>query len=345
MRILSPKTFIKPGIVVIAILLFLAICMTFFLYWKPSSTAEDTLPIPPASAVPTISTTAVTPKNPTNPHSTLSVPTQITKIDGLYFIVDCYHNTVIYNDNLQDPLNQWSVLTDEINRGHTIAGGKGTYLIDDTENNRVLLYQKDENSFDKVQEIENIGIRPHYSLYNNKLKTFYVWSSMTGELYFLKQDSHSNSFYISDIKQIEKLVDVYVRTITIIDDDIYFVSGNSSIIRASLDTFEILEEYYVPPELAGMVQLEKIQDYFYITVSTDVNGNTDYATIVRANDLHCLVDYEYEDIFEYFDEQGTPYYLGQMDEHWYLTAHRYDGVGIWQFDIINNEIENVILIY
>lgn len=280
-----------------------------------------------------------------NSYGTLSVPTQIIKLDHLYFIVDCYHNQVIYHDNLQDPLSQWSVLTDNLNRGHTIAAFDDIYLMDDTENNQVLVYQKKNNSFSQIQILDNIGVRPHYTFFDKKQETFYVWSSMTGELYCLKRDTSTDTIYISDIRKIEKLNNVYVRTITIIDDKIYFVSGNSSIICAQLNTFEILEEYSVPPELSGMVQLEKIQDYYYITVSTDVTGNADYATIVRTADLHSLIDYDYESIFDYFDKQGTPYYLGQIEDHWYLTTHRYDGVGIWQFDIIDNAIENVTLIY
>ena len=32
-----------------------------------------------------------------NPYATLNVPTDITKIGDLYFIVDCYHNQIIYH--------------------------------------------------------------------------------------------------------------------------------------------------------------------------------------------------------------------------------------------------------
>ena len=35
-----------------------------------------------------------------NPCVDLSVPTYITKVNDTYFIVDCYHNQVIYHDNL-----------------------------------------------------------------------------------------------------------------------------------------------------------------------------------------------------------------------------------------------------
>ena len=70
---------------------------------------------------------------PTNPNGSLSVPTYITKLDDQYFIVDCYHNQVIYHDNLTDPLYLWKVMTNDLSMGHTIASDGNVYLIDDTE--------------------------------------------------------------------------------------------------------------------------------------------------------------------------------------------------------------------
>lgn len=77
-----------------------------------------------------------------NPFSDLSVPTYLTKVEDTYFLVDCYHDQVIYHDNLTDPLWQWNVMTDEINRGHTLASDGIVYLIDDTENNRIMILRK-----------------------------------------------------------------------------------------------------------------------------------------------------------------------------------------------------------
>ena len=120
---------------------------------------------------------------------------------------------------------------------------------------------------------------------------------------------------LKDVRSIEKLNGIYVRSFTIMGDEIYFVSGNSTIIRARLKDLKILEEYPVPPEIAGMVQLTKIQDYFYITVSTDADFNQDYATFIRTKDLHSLAGGDYEDIYSYFIGGGTP-----LLYHLFLTA-------------------------
>lgn len=76
---------------------------------------------------------------PNNPFPTLSVPTYITKVEDTYFIVDCYNNQVIYNDDLTSPLYEWQVMTNDIAMGHTLASDGMVYLIDDTENNRILV--------------------------------------------------------------------------------------------------------------------------------------------------------------------------------------------------------------
>lgn len=281
----------------------------------------------------------------TNQYADLSVPTYITEIDGLYFLVDCYHDQVIYHDNLTDPLTDWLVMTDEINRGHTIAGDGLVYLVDDTENNRILIFEKKDDIFVHTQTFSDIGNRPHYIVYDEPTDTFYAWSSMSGEMYLFRHEPDDSRMYLSEIRSIEELNNVYVRSFTIMDDEIYLVSGNSSILRVDLNTFELLEAYPVPDSMAGMIQLTKIQDYYYITVSTDITGNQDYATIVRTRSLSGLMGGDYEDIYETFIGGGTPYYITAFDDAFYLTEHRLPGHSVWRFRVRNNELTDVETIY
>ena len=227
------------------------------------------------------------PAGASNPYPDLSVPTWLTKVEDTYFLVDCYHNQVIYHDNLEDPLSSWKVMTGDIDKGHTLASDGEVYLIDDTEQNRVLIFEKQADAY----------------------------------------------------------VQVSVRSFTIIGDEIYFVSGNASIIRADLDTFEILETYPVPDQMAGMIQLTRIQDYFYITVSTDITGNQDHATILRTRNLSALAEGGYEDIYENFIGGGTPYYITQLDNAYYLTEHRLPGHSLWRFCVEDNQITEVEAVY
>lgn len=280
----------------------------------------------------------------------LSVPTYVTKVEDTYFIVDCYHNQIIYHDNMTDPLTDWKIMTNNVTQAHTLASDGTVYLIDDTENHRILIMEKDVNAagetiFVPTQYFYNIGNRPHYIIYDEYTDTFYAWSSMTGEMYLLRRKTDSSEVYLTEIRSIPSLNGVYVRSFTIADDTIYFVSGNSSIIEADLYTFEIKNEYPVPDTLSGMIQITPIEDYYYITISTDAAGDQDYATIIRTRKLSDLEKGNYEDIYSYFIGGGTPYYITQIEDTFYLTEHRLADHSVWSFRVQNNEITDVTSVY
>jgi hypothetical protein len=233
-------------------------------------------------------------------------------------------------------------MTDQINRGHTIAGDGTVYLADDTENNRVLIFEKQDGQFCLTQLFNEIGTRPHYVVYDETEKRFYVLSSMTGQLYvFYRPDPDSPSVALEKILSVPELDQIYVRSFTIDGDDLYFVSGNQSILRTRKRDLKILERFPVPAEISGMIQLTHIQDWFYITVSTDLTGNQDYATILRVQDLNDLSSGSWEDIYDNFVGGGTPYYISSFDGHYYLTEHRIPGHSVWQFDVIDNALTDI----
>ncbi len=107
-----------------------------------------------------------------NTYDVLNVATYITRIDGMYFIADCYHDQIIYHDNIVDPLNQWNVLTNEVHYAHTIASDGTLFVVDDTENNRLMVFQKMAEGYVHTQTLENIGMRPHYVQYDAKNHVF-----------------------------------------------------------------------------------------------------------------------------------------------------------------------------
>ncbi len=288
-----------------------------------------------------------------NYDSVLSVPTYVTKVDDTYFIVDCYHNRIIYSKEWGIPLDQWYILTGDVTQPHTLASDGTVYITDDTENNRILVFEKSGEKFINTQVFYNVGNRPHYTVYDKASDTFYVWSSVTGELYCFRHTKDSGRIYLTEIKKIDVLDGIYVRSFSIIDGEIYFVSGVSSqgvaakIYRCSLDDLSIIESYDVPNDLAGMVQITKISDYYYITISTDLSGNQDAATIVRTKSLKSLASSDYEDIYStYFIGGGTPYYISEVDGTYYLTEHRLKGHSIWTFTVdAKGNIMDVIAAY
>jgi len=291
-----------------------------------------------------------------NTYDTLNVATYITKIDNTYFIADCYHDQVIYHDNITDPLDEWEVLTNEVHYAHTIASDGTLFVVDDTENNRLMVFQRTEAGYVHTQTLDNIGMRPHYVQYDEKNQVFMVWSSITGEMYLIRKAAAPEQngvypLYVDKILKIDELFGVYVRSFTVMEDGIYFVSGhnNQKIIKAVLndtsDGFDIIERYMVSDEIAGMVQLTKIEDYYYITISTDNQENQDFATIIRTESLDALSAGKYEDVYGQFGiAGGTPYYITQIEGRYYMAHHR-TSENIIAFDVNDNHIENVAVIY
>lgn len=291
-----------------------------------------------------------------NIYDTLNVATYITKVENTYFIADCYHNQIIYNENLTDPLNQWNVLTDEVHYAHTIASDGVIFLVDDTENNRLLVFQKIQNNYVHIQTLENIGMRPHFVQYDAKNQVFLAWSSITGEMYFIKRADAPDQngyypLYIEKILKIDALYGVYVRSFSIIENEFYFVSGHNNqkilkaVINNSGDGFEILAEYPVADQIAGMVQLIKIGKFYYITVSTDNQENQDFATILRTDNLEQLASGTYEELYDQFGVSGgTPYYITEIDGRYYMAHHR-TNENIIAFDIYKDQIEHVAVVY
>lgn len=285
---------------------------------------------------------------PRNSFSDLSVPTYVTKVEDTWFIVDCYHNQVIYHDNLTDPLTDWQVLTNAIDKGHTIASDGLVYLVDDTEGNRILVFEKREGVFYHTQTLDEAGNRPHYIVYDAPTDTFYVWSSMNGEMYLCRHDPGDPQMYLTEIRSVEALKETYVRSFTIDGNDIYFVSGipgTPAVLQADLSTFAVRRTYPVPDEMAGMIQLSFAEGNCYLTISTDITGSQEHATIIRTKNLKSLAAGKYEDIYENFIGGGTPYYITKIDNAYYLTEHRIPGHAVWKFDITKDGVSGVEAIY
>lgn len=265
--------------------------------------------------------TAVYP-NPVNPYQELKVPSQILKLGRYYVIVDTYHDQVLYSLSIAAPVTEWQVMTSDTQLPHSAASDGELYLVADTENNRILVFEWAYGRFQNTQRFDNIGERPHYIEYDRETDSFFVWSSMTGEMYLFKKDPQSGRMYLWEIRGIKELEHFYVRSFTICGDRIWFPSGtNGYIIVADKQTFDVIERYPVSCEIAGMAYILPIGGTFYMTVSTDAVGNQDAATMIRVDDLHALASGQYEEIYDVFDTNGIPYYISNISGTYYLTNH------------------------
>ena len=277
-----------------------------------------------------------------NSYYGLLVPTQLTKIGDTFYLVDSYHNQILYSTAYGVLSCSWKVMAKDLAQPHSIAGDGVVYLVTDTENHRVVSYLKNPEGFVELQVFDNIGVRPHYIVYDAPTGLFYAWSSMTGEMYLFRRKADTTEVYLEKVMRIPELYGKYVRSFTIEGDQIYFPCvHSSSIVAADKNTFAIRNIYPVPANIAGMVQLTKIQNYYYLTVSTDINFDQKAATIVRARNLEDFGTGNYENINQYFGGDGAPYYISAADGSYFTVVIRTAGRACgYKFDVVNDEICN-----
>ena len=108
-----------------------------------------------------------------NSYYGLLVPTQLTKIGDTFYLVDSYHNQILYSTAYGVLSCSWKVMAKDLAQPHSIAGDGVVYLVTDTENHRVVSYLKNPEGFVELQVFDNIGVRPHYIVYDAPTGLFY----------------------------------------------------------------------------------------------------------------------------------------------------------------------------
>lgn len=284
-------------------------------------------------------------ENPVNSYQELKVPSLYIRQRGYYFIVDTYHDQVLYTQNPNKPVKDWQVMAGGMNRPHAIAGNGEVWLVVDTDNNRVLVFERMNGRFENTQCFEQIGIRPHDIKYDDETDSFFVWSSMTGEMYILKRDSVSGLMCIQEVRKICELDNYYIRSFTMMGDMILFVSGtNGYMLLVDKNSFKVLQRYPVSDEIAGMACVKVIADSFYITVACDLYGRQEGAVFIRTNDLCGLCEGDYENLSVEYGLQGIPYYIEQIDDCYYMTNHG-TSMSVFRFQETYNGLSRPEVVY
>lgn len=279
--------------------------------------------------------------NPYNDFKNLNLPAQITQQGNYYFIVDTYNDQVLYSSDLWKPMNEWRVMDRKLNKPHAIASDGEMYLVVDTDNNRVLCYEYINGRFQNTQRFDNIGTRPHYIQYDAASESFFVWSSVTGDMYIIKRLPEYNYMYIKEIRHIYELDGFYVRSFSIEGDEVLFPSGNNAyMIVADKETLRVKNQYPVPKEICGMAFVKKIGNYYYMTASTDDKLSHNSARMVRTPDLQSLSLGLYEDVTGYFQGMRVPYYIDVINGSYYVTSHE-SKKSVYKFNVVEDMIMNV----
>lgn len=239
----------------------------------------------------------------------LYTPTYITKIDGLYFIVDCWHHRIIYSHDLKQSIPDWKVLDDTLAGPHSIASDGEIYVADDTDHGEICIYKKADGVFSKTQTIYGLGFRPHKCVYDQNKKWFYVLLSESCEIAILK-NNHGRAEIEAILKA--EIDTYYARSIQIIDGRLFIVCRTGYICQLEVDRcgVKILSQYKMPDKYAGMNDITKIGSAYYLSVYTDLEGEN-VSKIVRTNSLEDLEGLE--DVTEKLEIKGVPYFFSTID--------------------------------
>jgi len=218
----------------------------------------------------------------------LYVPTHFTKINNKYFIVDCYHHRVIYSSDLNKPVSEWDIIDHEFTSPHSISFGKGLYVVDNTGSNQIVVF---DNQLKKVQVIENVGKRPHRTIYNENNGQFYIISSETQEIFCYRVE---NKKLVENYrKKLAFLDGKYIRSIKIIDNLMYFPGTNGKIVVADhLNNYTVKKIYELPEQIRSPQDIERINGSFYISFY----ANDEKKRIVKVKSLEDIQDNHYESI-------------------------------------------------
>lgn len=274
----------------------------------------------------------------------LFTPTQISKIQSLYFIADCYNDRILYNTKLDDEISKWSYFTEGLIGPHSIVSDGNIYLVDDTENNMIAVLKKNDNEFTISQRIE-VGSRPHMVIYDPETQLFYS-ISWNGRIDVFK--NNNGHITIDNTVHIKEIENSYVRSINIIDGYLYISSGPMAILKVNhKNNFYIEERYPVPEMLSGMNYITKIEDYYYLSSCTDSKGKIK-PQFIRFMRFEQLTNGEYEDLYNKFGFEGSPYYISHFDDKHFITeiAGKDNSIySIKEFSVIKNEIKNIKTLY
>ena len=263
----------------------------------------------------------------------LLLPTNVEKYGDQYFIVDCYNNRVLYSDKIDTPLVEWNRLGADIPMSwpHSIASDGRFYLIDDTYQNRLLIFERKDKTFIFHKAINDISKTPHRVLYDNATNAFYLlgaWSQSITKLVFRNDDIE-----IEYTRKMDFLKGTYSRSIHIIDGLMYFISGPGriNVVRYKDNSYEIVRSHNVPDGFESMNDITRVGDVFYLTASL--------GKMLKCKSLDDLASCE--NVYDSLGIKGNPYFFSYFDDAFHLTEIGTED-GVIKFEHDNNGLKNPV---
>lgn len=273
-------------------------------------------------------------------------PTQLSKVDNNYFIVDCWHNRIIYSDDLMDKICNWHTLSNRVLGGHTVSSDGKVIIVDSTDTDEILVFKKTKNKYRKIQTIkiqkylpENFSFRndfnlcrPHFTLFY-KDNIFVVSLSWANALMVL--ENVENHIFVKEIFFPKIDNNCYLKFISVFDGLIW-IAAREYLVGLDCINGKLIEKNRIEmPEnfRDGINYITKIK-------------NTYYLTAWGKGAIFCFHDFR--DLYtnlpscnNIFNFMGTPYFISSFEDRFFITE--IDGAqGVYEF-FVNQEGETTFV--
>ncbi|MDO5101832.1 MAG: hypothetical protein Q4D91_02850 [Lautropia sp.] len=239
----------------------------------------------------------------------LYTPTFITKIGQRHFIVDCWHHRILHHHDLQQPIQHWHVLDDDLAGPHSIASDGQRYVAEDTGRHRLKVYREQgEGRFEIVQIVDDVGRRPHRVCHDSVRDRFLVVGSTDQSLHIFSPSRQG--LRLEHQMVISELEGEYCRSIRLQGERLYFVGATRIVVyRWHGNMPRFTGEQLVLKPLPHTTHVSS-NDLFFFEDGRGLLTATPQKAFWfnRLDELATGLAYDVSSLF-----QGTPYFMDVVD--------------------------------
>ncbi|WP_074013333.1 phosphatase PAP2 family protein [Candidatus Sodalis sp. SoCistrobi] len=278
--------------------------------------------------------------------NTVYAPTYMVNIDNKWFLVDCWHSRILWNDKLDENLSNWKIMENKFS-SHTLAyDGKKYWATEDTEHGRIVFYTFDGKDFKEFSSIDNLGRRTHRTIFDKERNQFMLLSATTGYFWRIsikdnkaKIDSHVKLPYSHPANDNH----FEIRSFTIHDGLIYFVSSKSTPeILVTKNNKELTEVKRIPVSQ----DFQNMQEIYFFP-DGKVFISSDYKKVAILEKIEGIKSAK--NMYDAFEFVASPYFISAYKNNYIIPEIGYkteennsyglNGVGLWQYK--NGKIKKI----
>jgi hypothetical protein len=255
-------------------------------------------------------------------HLNLYTPTHFTKINDLLIIVDCWNNRILYLSKFLFLFRKWKNVT-IFNKPHRIRFYKDRYYVCDTDNHRIVSLDQNMHFCESLEIIELE--RPHdIQIHKDNLYIVDCYRGFSRVIQY--------NLLTSNIEILYMIKGVYVRSLKIIDNNIFLsCSSSGEIIKIELDNNHLITHYCENQDKLNLPCINQHEQLIYGEKRL-VPNDIDF-----FNGYFYMTNYFYENTknrfirFKIFDDikndtfedlsyliEGVPYYLEVINSELFI---------------------------